>query len=80
MKENKKRTIYSDGVKAYFRETTVHGFSYLADGSNLFEKIVWILVILSGMICCCSLILSSYNSWNEMPGTEVARITVVHTA
>eukprot|EP00095_Tigriopus_kingsejongensis_P009175 maker-scaffold145_size311916-snap-gene-1.10 protein:Tk09175 transcript:maker-scaffold145_size311916-snap-gene-1.10-mRNA-1 annotation:"GE16304" len=37
--------------KRYLRETTVHGFRYVADGNNFVERIFWIFWIICGFSC-----------------------------
>ena len=32
-------------VTGYFAETTVHGFHYVIEGKNKFEKLIWIFFI-----------------------------------
>ena len=36
---------YIDGAQQYLKETTVHGFRYLANDRSCLEVIIWILVI-----------------------------------
>ena len=54
-------------VSSYFRETTVHGFRYVAEGENLSEKVFWIILIIVGFIISSLIIGMSFNDWQETP-------------
>lgn len=45
-------------IKVYFRESSIHGLSYLVnDDRNFAEKLFWALVLIISSICCGALIL-----------------------
>lgn len=45
-------------IKVYFRESSIHGLSYLVnDDRNIAEKFFWALVLIISSICCGALIL-----------------------
>ena len=52
-------------VSSYFRETTVHGFRYVAEGENLCEKLFWIILIIVGFIISSCIIGMSFHDWQE---------------
>ena len=54
-------------VSSYFRETTVHGFRYVAEGENLCEKLFWIILIIVGFIISSCIIGMSFHDWQETP-------------
>ena len=51
----------------YFSETTVHGFKYLAEGRNVYEKLSWLVVIVVGFSLCSILIWDSSQVWSSDP-------------
>ena len=51
----------------YFSETTVHGFKYLAEGRNTYEKLAWLVVIIVGFTLCAVLISGSSQVWSDEP-------------
>ena len=48
-----------DDIIGYFSETTVHGFKYVVQGRNIYERLVWSVVIVVGFALCAALIFSS---------------------
>ena len=54
-------------VLGYFRETTVHGFRYVVEGRNIFERISWILVIVAGFVMCSMIVYNAYEDWENHP-------------
>ena len=54
-------------VCTYFRETTVHGFRYVVDGANVFERGFWMIVIIASFFVSAQVILSSYRNWANVP-------------
>lgn len=59
---NIRQDIYS-----YFSETTVHGFRYVVEGRNSFEKLFWIIVITAGFILSGLIIFQSLSDWEDTP-------------
>ena len=57
-----KRAIYS-----YFSETTVHGFRYVAEGGNIYEKLSWVILIIIGFILSGCIIFQSFKDWTDTP-------------
>ena len=51
----------------YFRETTVHGFRYVAEGENAVEKLFWVVIIIAGFLISGYFILSSFRDWANVP-------------
>ena len=60
-----RKTSLQDAVKSnfctYLRETTVHGFRYVADGKNCFERLFWIGFISAGFIGSGYMLIQSMN-------------------
>ena len=56
-----------NAVSSYFRETTVHGFRYVAEGENLCEKLFWIILIIVGFIISSCIIWKSFSDWQDTP-------------
>ena len=54
-------------IYSYFSETTVHGFRYVAEGRNSFEKLFWIIVITIGFIMSGLIIFQSFSDWEDTP-------------
>ena len=75
-----KRRFFSEikeGVWTYFSETTVHGFRYVAEGGNIFEKLTWAVLILIGFILGGCLIFQSLSGWDETPlETTIAQVSM----
>ena len=45
-------TNITDGIRNYFRETSVHGFRYVVDGHGSFFRILWMLVVVVTFMLC----------------------------
>ena len=78
MKERSKRSfaIWED-ISSYFKETTVHGFRYVAEGENLIEKLVWTVIIIAGFCVSGWFIVTSFQDWASTPlETTIDRLTV----
>ena len=54
-------------VVGYFSETTVHGFKYVVQGRNIYERIAWLIVIAIGFTLCSFLIIGSSQVWRSDP-------------
>ena len=64
-------------ISGYFSETTVHGFRYVVEGRNLFERLVWILFIAFGFIFSFYLISEAFESWKNNPvETTIGEVSV----
>ena len=53
--------------KAYFSETTVHGFRYIVEGHDVVERTFWAIVIVSGFVLSGILIQQSFENWENTP-------------
>ena len=56
-----------DGLQDYFSATTVHGFQYIAEGRNVFERSFWIVFIILGFSYGGYQIYSALSYWDEHP-------------
>ena len=66
-----------EGVWTYFSETTVHGFRYVAEGGNICEKLIWVVLILTGFIFGGVLIFQSLSDWDETPlETTISQVSM----
>ena len=54
-------------LNSYFRETTVHGFRYVAEGENICEKMVWVVIIVLGFLLSGAIIYFSFEDWAATP-------------
>ncbi len=54
-------------LRKFFRETTIHGFRFLVDGTSLLEKALWFCLIVLSLLACTFLILSSFRDTAENP-------------
>ena len=54
-------------VVGYFSETTVHGFKYVVQGRNIYERMAWLAVIAIGFALCSVLIIGSSQVWRSDP-------------
>ena len=62
---------------SYLSETTVHGFRYIVQGNNTFERLFWILVIISGFLMSGHIIRSSFLEWDTTPlQTTVEKVSL----
>ena len=65
------------GVESYFSETTVHGFRYIVEGKNIYEKVFWTIMIIAGFIGGSYFIFDAFNGWQETPlETTIAKISM----
>ena len=51
----------------YFKETTVHGFRYIVEGRNFFERLIWGIVILFGFSYSFYLVWNAFHHWETHP-------------
>ena len=51
----------------YFRETTVHGFRYVVEGTDIFERCFWVIVIVASFFVSALVILTSFYNWDDVP-------------
>ena len=64
-------------IKDYFIETTIHGFRYIAEGRNIFEKLFWSILVVSGFVISGGIILTSLKDWDETPlQTTIDKVSV----
>ena len=56
-----------ENVLGYFSQTTVHGFKYVVQGRNIFERIIWILFIVSGFMYSSWQIYKALRHWETHP-------------
>ena len=53
-------------IKEYAENTTIHGIQYIFEnGSSVFEKFSWILVVLIGAIFAAILSLQGFQKWKN---------------
>ena len=56
----------SKTIKEYAECTTIHGIQYIFEnGSSIYEKISWILVVLGGAIFAGILSLQGFQKWKN---------------
>ena len=61
----------------YFSETTVHGFRYVVEGRNIFERLLWVVFIAFGFGYSLVIISESFNSWKNNPvETTIGEVSV----
>ena len=66
----KMKDILSDTknvICTYFRETTVHGFRYVVEGLDIYERVFWIVCILVSFLASSKVIYTSFLNWNSVP-------------
>ena len=56
-----------ESVLGYFSQTTVHGFRYVVQGRNIFERIIWILFIFFGFMYSSWTIYKALRHWEKHP-------------
>ena len=61
------RRALKEDLVGYFTETTVHGFRYIVEGRNVFEKLLWILFIAVGFIFSGMTVYNAYQYWESHP-------------
>ena len=65
-----KNSLWQDLKKdliGYFSETTVHGFRYVVEGRNIFERLLWVVFIVLGFSFSLMIISHAFISWNNNP-------------
>ena len=65
-REAEERNV-NEELSEYFRETTVHGFRYVVEGRNIFERYVWIAFIIFGFIFSAWIIYNAFEEWEATP-------------
>ena len=65
-KEDIRQELKRD-IVGYFSETTVHGFRYIVQGRNIFERAAWILFIAFGFWYSGYTIFNAYHEWELHP-------------
>ena len=66
-----------ENLKSYFVNTTVHGFQYIVDGRNTFEKLFWVVIIAFGFVASAIIMGQSFHSWEDTPvQTTVETVSV----
>ena len=53
--------------KDYFNDSTVHGFKYVVQGRNRYEKVFWAILIVTGFAMSGEIIYKSLSGWDETP-------------
>lgn len=70
-KKGSEEKVHLQGLKndvvGYFSETTVHGFKYVVQGRNIYERLAWLIVIAIGFALCAILIIGSSQVWRSDP-------------
>ena len=69
-KRRKRSSVFQDlrkGFTDYFSATTVHGFQYIAEGRNIFERSFWVVFIVLGFSYGGYQIYSALSYWDEHP-------------
>ena len=64
------KDILSDAknvICTYFRETTVHGFRYVVEGSDICDRVFWIVCIIVSFSASGKVIYTSFLNWNSVP-------------
>ena len=62
----KRQNPISKTIKEYAENTTIHGIQYIFEnGSSVFEKFSWILVVLIGAIFAAILSLQGFQKWKN---------------
>ena len=55
-------------AKEYSESTTIHGIGYIFEnGLFVFERIVWILVVILGLVAAIYLSVTAYLNWKANP-------------
>ncbi|TRY68635.1 hypothetical protein TCAL_08884 [Tigriopus californicus] len=67
-------------IRSYLKETTVHGFRYVADGANIFERLFWVIWITFGFCGSYYMVSQSIKEGRENPiltTIDTASVTTV---
>ena len=55
-------------LKEYGGATTIHGIPYiLEDGRRVFERLLWVSLVISGMVLAILWSAQLYNDWQDDP-------------
>ena len=66
-----------ENVLGYFSQTTVHGFRYVVQGRNIFERVIWILFILFGFMYSSKTVYDAWVHWETHPvETTIDQVSV----
>ena len=61
------RQQLKEDLKAYFSETTAHGFRYVVEGRNVFERLIWVVFIIFGFAYTAYIVWNAYDYWENNP-------------
>ena len=61
------RQELKEDLKGYFSETTVHGFRYVVEGRNVFERFIWVAFIIFGFAYTAYIVWNAYDYWENNP-------------
>lgn len=67
-------------IRGYLKETTVHGFRYVADGTNVFERVFWVVWITFGFCGSYYMVSQSIKEGRDNPiltTIDTASVTTV---
>ena len=68
MSMDKKKSPFGKTVKEYSESTTIHGIGYIFEnGLYIFERILWISVVILGIVCAIYLSVTAYLEWKANP-------------
>ena len=51
----------------YLSEATAHGFRYIIEGRNIYERLAWFSVVVVGFATCVVFLLSEHHHWQSDP-------------
>lgn len=65
---SKYNEIARDVLKEYSSKTTIHGVHYVNEAkTSLFERVWWIVVLITSIIICGIFIYQIWAKWNRSP-------------
>jgi hypothetical protein len=65
--------VLIDGFKRYCTNTSIHGFFYLIEGRNAFEKFFWLLCIVGSFTGSTYMVVNNLVYWNNNPTLTTAQ-------
>ena len=67
MSKRRNNKMLSNNIKAFLSETSAHGFHYLVNNRNIFERIFWAVIITTGFALAAYINTEALNEARSNP-------------
>ena len=59
--------VLKDEVTKFFSESPIPGFKYLVEGKDIFERLTWVIFIVTSFSLCIYVINDAFENWDQHP-------------